>query len=155
MRHKWFILGQAIFVILILIVVFVLYPRAKVEVDGNKVSFSAINANAVILSASPDFSNARVIDLNETVSFNLKPGRYYWKASNGIIESFSDEFSIDSDVGLKIIEKNGKEELKNVGNVKVNVTRTVNGTFIGHIILEPVDSEEINEGEYLGRQENG
>ena len=152
MKHKWFILGQLIFVVFVLLAVFVFYPRAKVEVDGNKVSFSTINANAVILSASPDFSNARVIDLNETVSFNLKPGRYYWKASNGIIESFSDEFSIDSDVGLEIIERDGKEELKNVGNVKVNVTRTVNGTFVGHIILEPVDSEEINEGEYVGRQ---
>ncbi len=155
MRHKWFILGQVVFVILVLIVVLVLYPRARVEVSGNKVSFSTINANAVILSASSDFSNARIIELNESVSFNLKPGTYYWKASNGFIESFSDEFNIDSDVGLKIIEKNGKEELKNVGNVKVNVTRTVNGTFVGHIILEPVDSEEINEGEYVGRQENG
>jgi len=40
-----------------------------------------------------------------------------------------------------------------VGNVMLNVTRNKEGMMVGYIILEPNDSEEIeNSGEYAGRQ---
>jgi len=152
MNHKIFIIGQLIFLILIGIAIFFIYPRVQFNLDGNNVNFKSINANVVILSANPDFSNPRFVDINDSVSFNLKPGKYYWKASNGVIESFSNEFNIDSEVGLEIIEKNDKKILQNVGNVRVNVTKTTEGRFVGHIILEPDTGEEVEDGEYTGRQ---
>ena len=153
MRHKIFIVAQVAFILIILGVLLILYPRARLELDGNKVNFNSINANIIILSANPDFSNPRYIDIEENISFSLKPGRYYWKAGNGIIESLSKEFEIDSEIGLRILEKNDSYELQNVGNVKVNITKTKDGGFVGHIILEPEESEEIdNTGEFVGRQ---
>src|SRR3989344_1449926 len=104
MRHKLFITVQLVFVALILVGVLMFYPRAELNLNGNKVVFKSINANVVILSSSPDFSNPRYVDINDSVSFNLKPGVYYWKASNGILESFSGEFRIDSEVGLQILD---------------------------------------------------
>ena len=154
MNHKLFIIIQAIFVVLFLVGVFAFYPRADVKVNGNTVNIKSINANVIIISANSDFSNPRYIDIKENASFNLRPGKYYWKAGNGVIESFGKEFMIDSEVGLEIIEKDNGDELKNVGNVKVNVTKTKDG-FVGHIILEPEESEEINKGgEYAGRQKD-
>lgn len=154
MRHKWFVIAQLIFVSVILIGIFLLYPKAKIDLEGNKVMFKSINANVIILSSNPDFSNPRFLDIEENVSFNLKPGKYYWKAGNGILESFSDEFEIKSDVGLQILEKDGEYSLKNVGDVKINVSRTKEGGFVGHIILGPEESDEIeNEGIYTGRQD--
>lgn len=150
--HKFFIIGQAVFITLILSGIFILYPRADFELNGNKVNFKSINANVIILSSNPDFSNSRFVDIIENVSFNLRPGVYYWKAGNGIIESFSNEFKIESEVGLQIIEKDDEKELKNVGNVKVNVSRNNDGVFVGRIILEPEEKEKIEEGEYVGRQ---
>lgn len=154
MKHKLFIIVQLILVVAVLVGIFVLYPRASLELSGNTVRFSAGNARLIVLSNSPDFSNPRYIDIKDNVTFNLKPGTYYWKASNGIIESFSDEFRIDSEVGLQILEKNDSYELKNVGDVKINVSRTSDGRFVGRIILEPEQAEEIeNEGVYTGRQD--
>lgn len=154
MRHKLFIIVQLILVAVVLVGIFVLYPRASLELSGNTVRFSAGNAKLIVLSNSPDFSNPRYIDLDGNVTFNLKPGTYYWKASNGIIEGFVDEFRIESEIGLQILEKNDSYELKNVGDVKINVTRTSDGRFVGRIILEPEQAEEIeNEGVYTGRQD--
>ncbi len=154
MKHKVFIIVQLILVVGIIFGIFFLYPRASLELNGNTVRFSAGNAKLIVLSNSPDFSNPRYIDIEDNVTFNLKPDTYYWKASNGIIESFSDEFRIESEVGLQILEKNDSYELKNVGDVKINVSRTSDGRFVGRIILEPEESEEIeNEGVYTGRQD--
>ncbi len=153
MNHKIFIIGQAAFLILFVVGIFIFYPRANVNVSGNIVNIKTSNANVIILSSNPDFSNPRYVDVKENVSFNLRPGTYYWKASNGVLESFSNKFKIESEVGLRILEKDGKEELKNVGNVKVNVTKTKEGGFVGHIILEPDNSEEIKDGgQYVGKQ---
>lgn len=153
MKHKVFLIVQAILIFATIIIVLIFYPRADFSLDGSKVSFSSINAEVIILSANPDFSNPRYVDVNDNVSFNLKPGIYYWKVSNDYIESFAKEFKIDSEVGLQIIEENGSQELKNIGDVKVNVTKTKDGAFVGYIILEPNESNQINDGNYLGRQD--
>lgn len=153
--HKIFIIAQIVFAIIVIIALFILYPRARLDLEGNVVNFNTINANVIILSANPDFSNPRYIDIENNISFNLKPGKYYWKAGNGIIEGLSNEFEIKSEVGLSIIEKDDAREIQNVGNVKVNVTKTADGGFVGHIILEPDESEQIgNESGFTGRQDD-
>ena len=157
MKHKMFIICQAIFVVATLAAILVFYPRASLDLIGNKASFRSLNANVIIISSNPDFSNPRYVDINDSASFNLKPGTYYWKASNGVIEGLSKKFRIDSDIGLKIVEKDNEHELKNVGDVRVNVTKTKNGTFVGYIVLEPEESEEIENEEdkaYTGRQDD-
>ena len=152
--HKIFIVAQIVFVVVLVGIIFVFYPRANLALEGNTVNFKSVNANVIILSANPDFSNPRYIDIEQNVSFNLRVGKYYWKASNGVIESLSKEFEIESEVGLSIIEKDDNYELQNVGNVRVNVTKKEDGSFVGHIILEPDESSEIeNTGEYVGRQD--
>ena len=149
MNHKIFIVSQAVIVFVFLVGIIILYPKASLELDGNRVNFKTINANLIIISSNPDFSNPRFLDVEKNVSFSLKPGKYYWKAGNGIIESFSKEFEIESAVGLEILDK---DELKNIGNVKVNVTKNKDGTFVGHIILEHEESEKIEGGDYVGKQ---
>jgi len=62
------------------------------------------------------------------------------------------EFTIETEVGMKI-ERENESELVNVGNVKINVTRSKSGMMVGHIILEPNASKKIEDkGEYAGRQ---
>jgi hypothetical protein len=135
-----------------LFLVYILYPKTFVDVSGTFVNFKTINANVIILSKNPDFSNSHYIDIDEQIGFNLQPGRYYWKSSNGYIDSLQDDFEIKSEVGMKIEEN--ESELVNIGNVKMNVTKSREGILVGHIILEPSGSEEIeNENEtYTGRQ---
>lgn len=151
MKNKTIVFAQLMLLFIIGIVIYLVYPRTLFEINGNVVRFDSMNAEVIILSENPDFSNPRYIDVNGNVSLNLKPGTYYWKASNGIIQGLKKEFIISSEVGLEIEKENGTE-LVNVGNVKVNVTKE-DGVMVGHIILEPNESEEIEDrGEYTGRQ---
>ncbi|MEM0465641.1 MAG: hypothetical protein QXW97_02995 [Candidatus Pacearchaeota archaeon] len=150
------VLTQVGFVILVLICIYVLYPKSEISINGNFVKFSSINAKVITISENPDFSNPRYIDLTEVknVGFNLNPGTYYWKADNGIISGLSNKFTIKSNVGLVINRTENETNLVNIGNVKVNVTRDKSGSFVGHVILSPEQSQKIEDsGIYLGRQD--
>ncbi len=155
-KHIKIIMIQVIFLVLVFSILYFLYPRTNVEVEGNLVNFRSVNANVIIISESPDFSNPRYLDLAEgkNASINLKPGAYYWKAGNNLIQGWRRAFKIDSEVGMEIKKEENESELVNIGNVKINVTKSKEGTMIGYIILEPNQSEEIEDsGKYTGRQE--
>ena len=155
-KHIKIIALQVIFLVAVAGVLYLVYPKANIEIKGTLVIFNSVNANVIIISENPDFSNPRYLDFEsrKNITFDLKPGTYYWKASNNLIEGLSKEFKIESEVGMKIDVIEGDEaKLSTVGNVKLNVTRNKEGMMVGYIILEPNDSEEIeNSGEYAGRQ---
>ena len=147
---------QIIFLVLIGIIVYTIYPKTNLSVNGNIVKFSSINSNVIIISENPDFSNPRYIDLNETknISLNLKLGRYYWKSDNGMVEGLKHEFVIESEVGLMVDRNENETDLVNIGNVKINVTKNEDGVMIGHIILEQEGERSIDDKNesYIGRQ---
>jgi len=146
---------QLTVIIVFMLAVYFLYPKTEVEISGNAVRFDTINADIIVLSENPDFSNPRYLEFQgkDNLTFNLKPGTYYWKASNNYLEGLSNEFTIESEVSMKVDIEENATKLVNIGNVKLNVTRNKNGLMVGHIILEPSEKEEIvNEGEYFGRQ---
>ena len=155
-KHIMMITAQAIFLVLVLTGIYFFYPRAEVDVNKNWVEFKSINANVIMISENPDFSNPRYIDLSErkNLSFNLEPGTYYWKSENGLISGWKKEFTINSEVGIKINRSENDSNLVNIGNVKVNVTKNKDGIMVGHIILEPTESEKIEDKNetYVGRQ---
>jgi hypothetical protein len=154
MNHKKMFVIQAVFLLLIVTAIYFLYPKIDVEVTGNIVKFDSVNADVLILSENPDFSNPRYVEINENLTIPLKPGKYYWKASNGLIEGLKNKIEIKSEVGMKLdIDEDGRR-IENIGNVKINVTKTEGGVMVGHIILEPDESEDVgNSGEYVGREE--
>ena len=155
---KIIIAAQMIFLIIVASVLYFFYPKTNLNIGGNLVSFNSINANVIVLSENLDFSNPRYIDFErrKSISFALESGTYYWKASNSLIESLKNKFTIDSEVGMRIDrEKDNESELVNIGNVKINVTKTKSGTMLGHIILQPNESEKIEDeadDKYIGRQ---
>ena len=159
-QHIKVILGQAIFIVLALALVYMLYPKTSMGVNGNAVSFNSGNADVIIISENPDFSNPRYLDFgNESnLSFSLKPGTYYWKPANNFIQGMVKKFTIESDIGMKIEKQGNESDLVNAGDVKINVTKTKEGITIGYIILEPEEGEMIEDSDdinYTGRQEDG
>ena len=155
MKTRKIIMLQVLMLLVIAMALFLLYPRAEVSVSGNVVRFSG-NADIIVISENPDFTNPRFIDLSEfnEVVLNLKPGIYYWKPDNGIIEGFSDSFVIDSEVGLLINRTDNETDLVNVGNVKIKIEKSEGGVTVGRIILEPEQSEIIEDsGIYKGGQD--
>jgi len=143
---------QLILLAAVMAAVYFAYPRINLSVQGNSIYIEPENANIIIISENPDFSNSKYINIGKNLSLTLKPGTYYWKSGNGIIEGFENKFVIESDVGLKV-EKENDTELVNIGNVKINVSKTKEGVLVGHIILEPNQSEKIEDaGRYTGGQ---
>jgi len=138
---------QLIFLVLVFAGMYLIYPKVNISVNGNFIKFDSINANVIIISKNPDFSNPNYLDLNElgNVSFRLDPGVYYWKSANRLIKGFGNEFVIESEVGLSIDRNNEESELVNIGNVKINVSKNKDGIMVGHIILEPEESKEIDD----------
>ena len=130
------------------------YPRNNQSLDNGVVDCKFRNANLILVDDNPDFRNPMEIDLsklNKTgVRFN--PGTYYWKAV-GLIESNSQEFTINPNVGLELNEENSS--LKNVGNVPLNVSEKTDSGKTGLVILDvqvdyPVEME--NKTIYQGEQ---
>jgi hypothetical protein len=153
------ILVQGIFLVLVLGLIYYMYPRTQVDVKADWVNFNSINAKVIMISENPDLSNPRYIEIEpgKKLSYELYPGTYYYKSDNGIIQGLKNEFKIDSRVGLNLKDKGNQSDLVNVGNVRINVTRARNGMMVGHIILEDggeeaIENLEKNE-EYIGRQE--
>lgn len=154
-KHMKIIIGQGIFLVLVLALIYFIYPKTNILVNGNFVDFNSINANVIIISENPDFSNPKYLDLSErkNISLNLRPGTYYWKSDNGVVQGLKNEFIIESEVGLNIERGENETDLVNIGNVKINVTKDENGVMVGHVILGPEESEKIEDsGKYTGRQ---
>ena len=152
--HKKIIILQAVFIIGILLVLYLLYPKTKAEILGNTIAFDNDNAKFLIISENSDFSNARYIEIKENLSLSLKPGTYYWKTSNGVIESITRKFVIESEIGMKIDSNENESQIVNIGNVVMNVSKNKDGVMIGNIVLEPEEKEKIENADYAGRQYN-
>jgi len=109
---------QGIFLITVITALYIIYPKASVNISGNIIKFERGNANLIIISENPDFSNARYFEINNSI-IRLKPGKYYWKASNNYLEGMANELIIPSEVGLNL----ENSSLENTGNVEINVTQ--------------------------------
>ena len=154
LTHKKIIILQAVFIAIALLVLYFLYPKTKAEISGNAIIFDNDNAKFLIISENSDFSNARYIEISGNLSLSLKPGAYYWKTTNGIIESIAKKLVIESEVGIKIENSENESQIVNIGNVQLNVTKNKDGTMVGNIILEPEEKEKIENLDYTGRQKD-
>lgn len=133
MKNK-LIIGQVIFLAAVFAAIYLLYPKINVKISGNIVNFNSINANLIIISENPDFSSPIYLIAEKNTSIDLKPGTYYWKPSNNLIQGIAKKLIIKPENGEEI--KNESESL-NTENVKINVTKTKEGALVGRIILEP------------------
>lgn len=154
--NKKLLLAQLIFLILAFVLIFIFYPKAELDVNGSFVRFNSINSNVIVISDNPEFLNPRYIDFKDANNFSVKlnPGKYYYKSYNNLLESFDNEFEIDSVVGLDLDEYEKDRELINVGNVKINVTKNSKGELIGNIELVPDETKKEDKigDEYVARQ---
>lgn len=102
--------------------------------------FEIENGDEVILSVDENFSNPVI--LTEDKEVKLAPGVYYWKVKNDFRESDVSMFTVESNVALNLYRKNDSYELRNVGNVDLNVTEKKEG-ITGGIILEINELKEV------------
>jgi hypothetical protein len=131
---------QLIFLTGVVFFLYVFAPRMDYPFDGalleqNGVEFRFRNANFILIDDNPDFSSPMKISSSEIEGKKLvfEEGTYYWKAE-GILSGVSKEFTINSNVGLELVEENSS--LKNVGTVQLNVSKENSDGSEGVVILD-------------------
>ncbi|HDK42269.1 MAG TPA: hypothetical protein ENG87_02735, partial [Candidatus Pacearchaeota archaeon] len=145
MGTKKILIAEAVFVFGIMIYVFIalspnqIYPLHGMTISEPDFVFEIENGEQVILSFDKDFTDP--IILEEDSDIILPPGTYYWKVKSRFRESEVMNFTIQSHVGLEVKERGENYEIKNSGNVDLNVTKESQG-ITGEFTLEVGSSEE-------------
>lgn len=122
-----FLLAQAIFVLGVLVYLyFVNAPKALSPIAGKAVSepdfiFEIENADTIILSRTPDFTDQIVLKNGEEII--LPPGTYYWKVKNWFREGEVNSFVIEENTGFNIKDDVNEDlsEDYSYGNVDLNL----------------------------------
>jgi len=125
------LLADAVFILAIFVYLFFSnLPKAVSPVSGQVISdpdltFEIEKGDAIWISTTPDFSDP--IILKENSEILLPIGEYYWKVKNWLRESEVKTFKVESNVGLNLYNNGENYELKNSGNVDLNVDKKKGG----------------------------
>ncbi len=138
--HKWFVILNIAFVILIVGTIFYITPRGpEGKIYDRRPLFSWTGyATKLIIDDNPDFSSPQVIDLkgrDYQFKENLDLGDYFWKLK-GLYETKPKKFNLESEVAIKLY-KTESLNLENDGNTRLNVTIEEHDSGVtGQIVLD-------------------
>ncbi|MDP4039732.1 MAG: hypothetical protein Q8P57_04090 [Candidatus Pacearchaeota archaeon] len=129
-----------------------------VSTNGN-ILFEFKNADLILLDDNLEFSSPQEFRVEDNLVINLLPGVYYWKII-GVLESEVRQFTIESEVGLRLEKSNNKGEYRvvNSGNDRLDVDIYEGGRFTGSVVLDVSDSINVGvlEGnKFVGGKING
>jgi|APSaa5957512535_1039671.scaffolds.fasta_scaffold195437_2 hypothetical protein len=132
---KKFLVFEGLFVIFSILYLFFfnmptpIYPLSGMTIADSDFVFEIENAREVILSIDYNFTHP--IILNPETEVTLAPGIYFWKVKNQFKESGINNFTLQSQVSLNLIETEGIYEIVNSGNVDLNITSEEEGFILG------------------------
>jgi len=127
----------------------VISPVDDFETTSSSVLFEFSGGNKILLDDNLEFSSPEEIYAEDDLVINLKPGVYYWKVV-GIGSSEVRELTIKSVVDLRLQEIDGGYEVVNAGNVGMDVDVYSHGVFVGKVVLEPEELEELEGDKFIG-----
>ena len=105
--------------------------------------FEIENAREVVLSVDYNFTHP--IILNPDTEVTLVPGIYFWKVKNQFKESEINNFTLQSQVSLNLIETEGIYEIVNSGNVDLNIISEEEGFILGVNKIKKIDENKTYE----------
>ena len=126
----------------------VIAPLDGLETSGS-VLFKFEKADKILIDDNLEFSSPEEYNVQNNLVINLKPGKYYWKIT-GVLESEIREFTIKSEVDLRVNENEGGYEVVNSGNERLNVEVYEHGVLSGNVVLDVDDGEGIEGDKFVG-----
>ncbi len=134
---------------------FVISPLDGLETTNTSILFEFGKADTIFIDDNTEFTSPILINAENDLVVNLKPGTYYWKIK-GIGESKIHTLTIVSEIELRLREVGEKYELTNAGNLPLDVEIYNNSLFQGNVVLEVEESENVSGNVFIGRgNENG
>lgn len=155
--EKKVIIAEAVFILGVFAYLFFstapsqIFPLQGMVIIEPDFVFEIENGETVLISIDENFTNQIV--LREGDEIVLPPGEYFWKVKSTYRESEIKTFTIQSQAGLNIKEREQNYELKNSGNVDLNVTKE-NEFGISSMTIDVGESEDVekDDSNYEGEQ---
>jgi len=130
----------------------VISPLDGSEISESSVLFSFEKANTILIDDNAEFTSPRTIKVQDNLIISLKPGTYYWKVQ-GLLESEIRKLTINSQVDLKLKQKDSKENLYdivNAGNTVLDVDVYDEDTLQETVSLGIDDGAEVSGTKFIG-----
>lgn len=158
MKTKMILIIEGFLLIGILAFLFVytspkqIYPFHGMTVSNDDFLFEIENSEEIILSADSDFASYILLKKGDEIT--LPPGVYFWKVRGFLRDSEARNFTIQSEVALKLMEMEEFYEIQNSGNVDLNLTKGQGNKITIGTILEIGESAEFEKDNstYTGEQ---
>ncbi len=129
----------------------VIAPINNLATTNSSVLFEFERGNIILIDDNLEFSSPQKIQAEDNLVINLKTGKYYWKIE-GVLESEVREFTILSEVNLKLKRVEDKYLIVNAGNLELDVGIYENKSFVENIILDIDESKEVSGTKFMGEQ---
>ena len=129
----------------------IISPIDNLETTNGAVLSEFERGNIILIDDNLEFSSPQKIHAEDNLIINLKQGKYYWKIE-GILNSKIREFTILSEVNLKLKKVDDKYRIVNAGNVELDVEIYEDKSFVGNVILDMDESEEVSGTKFVGKQ---
>jgi hypothetical protein len=130
----------------------VIAPLDDLTTSDGSVLFVFEKANLILIDDNNRFTSPLIIEAEDNLVINLKPGVYYWKVE-GALSSDVRSLTIQSEVDLKLREKEEEYEVVNSGNTRLNVNIYEDGALTGNVILDVDEEEEVSGTKFVGGQD--
>lgn len=130
----------------------VIAPIDDLETTNSSVLFEFDNANEILIDDNLQFSSPEVINAEDNLIINLKPGKYYWKIK-GVRESEVRTLTINSEVELKLRKSDTGYKIVNAGNEILGVEVYDNGELKDVLTLDIDESEDVSGSKFVGRSD--
>lgn len=128
----------------------VIAPIDNHTTTDNSVLFSFRNANVILIDDDPLFGSAQEFSVRDDVVIKLTPGTYYWKVQ-GIQESEVRVLTIQDTIDLQIRAiGNETYEVRNAGNLPLNVDVYDNMTLVERITIRERNSANKTGDRFIG-----
>ncbi len=126
-----------------------LSPSDGFETKNTFVLFEFENAESILIDDNSQFSSPTTYYVKDNFVINLKPGIYYWKLEG---EKELRQFTIESEVSLKLRDNGERYEIVNAGNENLEVDVYEFGELKENVVLDVYSSQETNGDAFVGRQ---
>lgn len=124
-----------------------LSPEDGFQSRNTFVLFEFENAQVILIDDNTEFTSPTRYNVEDNFVIRLDPGVYYWKIEG---ENELREFTIESEVSLRLREENGRYAVVNAGNEELEVDVYEFGELKENVVLDTYSSQETNGDTFIG-----
>ncbi len=129
----------------------VIAPLDEAVTTNGSVLFEFQKADYILIDDNLEFTSPRQVYVKESITVNLEPGKYYWKAV-GAISSEVRELTIESVVDLQIRESEDGIAVVNSGNTELEVSVYNQGILSDTFVVSVSENSSVEGDKFIGRE---